>query len=918
MYRPVARNIALNTPAFRRFAAVTAASEFAEKIIAKYTGTEVFPFSGEALVFFNALGSQLEGEKRLRDSVNYTLRLLMIRRLIVDGKVSDPTVTKKFASYITGGIENGLRYIRSADSSIYIKTVQAAAHIESSELSVNEFVSGDKNGDPRSYRLSAADMRSVAERFFGDAGGGYYSYAVSDIVFKREEINGSVPAVPGKTQDHVPTSSDGGSYEHISKELIYRTENNVSESSETQNVRNVSENAEYSENTSVSAPVTVNTAENSEVSSSVFITNATENIETRNGNSVVSSPIINTTETSETYNSESVINTGDTRYDYTNEELTYKTENSVSESSGTRNIRNVSENAENIENTTFSAPVTVNTAENSEVSSSVSVTNTTEKSEKRNDNSFVSAPVVNTTEFSENYNAETVINTGDTSYDYTNEEFTYKTENSVSESSGTQNVRNVLNVTESVTNARDTAVPAGSAGSGSVISAPELVKVSELADIGLLIMNSFMSGGTQYLSSVRNKYLHKRVSLVSAVRQERINALNALLGSPLSSFQTVTYAVRLLTDNSRSDPYEREIYDSSVTQVYLEAHNGDISTKEMFDSMSAAERTKVLTLAVEKLAKEFRGSGRRKAEDTSRPFSGREAYRVPGSAESERPGVSVDKNTPPAGKRRKTEKTDVPVPAENASVISERESQLLRLLAEDKSGTVLKLLGGNIDNGTISSQLKKLYSGIPGYSSGVAEGLLREGINTAAAADMTTVIREFSPDTYYISDNAPIHSINPQSYQTDVRNIFNMQSSGSSRAVTDEHILNTLIQQGNVRNVNNLRNSRDISQAVTDLYVLNFLRPQGNVRNVNNIRNFHDISQAVTEAYTFNLLRPQGNVRNVNNILNFHDISQSVTEAYTLNLLRPQGSVRNVNNIQNFRDISQAVTEAYILCPQCE
>ena len=116
MYRMTARSIALISPMRQEFAALTKASEFAAHIIGKYSATEPFPLSGETLVYFNAMRERLEHEQKLRGDTTYILKLVIIRKLMLEGKLGDPTVTKLFLNTVSGSIERSLHYLRISDN----------------------------------------------------------------------------------------------------------------------------------------------------------------------------------------------------------------------------------------------------------------------------------------------------------------------------------------------------------------------------------------------------------------------------------------------------------------------------------------------------------------------------------------------------------------------------------------------------------------------------------------------------------------------------------------------------------------------------------------------------------------------------------------------------------------------------------
>ncbi|MBR5091554.1 MAG: hypothetical protein IK093_19195, partial [Ruminiclostridium sp.] len=403
MYRMTARNIAVISPMRQSFHALTKAGAFAAAVMEKYSGTEAFPFGAETLVYLNALNKQLEDEKRLRSEIGYTLKLMIVRRLILEGKVKDPTVTGHFLSAVSERIERSMSFIRVSDSNAYTRITEALSYINSPGALENALSVSEITEDKRSYRYSSVDLTSLTQRFFGEQSASYaysgrYAYnTLPGLVFSKEDISG----------DSV-------------------------------NVREPSEDVT------------------------------------------------------------SVINAGDTSYNYSTENLTYRTESESPEVSGeTVNIRN--------EQKTYETAV--------------------------NSGSGVTNVAVNT--------QETVVNTGGTSYSYNTEILTYRAESETPEASERAGE----------TETRPAVKPAD-------ISREELKTVRELERIGLPVLNTFLSGGAEYLASVRERYIHRRISLIPVTAPVGgTNSAFGLLNSPEKSLRVLSYAVELLTSGNEQTPY---------------------------------------------------------------------------------------------------------------------------------------------------------------------------------------------------------------------------------------------------------------------------------------------------------------------------------------------------------------------------
>ena len=719
-----ARSIALISPMRQEFAALTKASEFAAHIIGKYSATEPFPLSGETLVYFNAMRERLEHEQKLRGDTTYILKLVIIRKLMLEGKLGDPTVTKLFLNTVSGSIERSLHYLRISDNNAYTRTTEALTYINNTDVLSENILLSEVQEGTRLYRCSAVDIKSLTNRFFGGnsesyAYSGTYTYIEPQaFVYKKEAVADRSEASPA-TEPYLRVLSDNAvnaiiagttvaagntHYSYDSEDLTYKTDN-----SDGANVQTALNTA----GTTVAAPA-ANVAENSSAST------------------------------------ETVINAGDTHYSYDSEDLTYKTDNSDG-----ANVQT----ALNTAGTTVAAPA-ANVAENSSAST------------------------------------ETVINAGDTHYSYENENLTYKTE---------------------AADARDDITPT-LAEAIADIGSEKLRKVSELPEISLLVMNSFLSGGAEYISEVKNKYIHKHISLAATASPELGSTAARLLNSPAASFGVVSYAVSLLASEKELTPYERTVYDSAVTKVYTERHSyAGFDTKQMLAGMNTRERTKVLSLIVDKL-----GSGADKpvpaqstvgkANDADIPAT-HTAAPSPAEHRSIRSVVKklMESIIKPSGTQkpaavqtpRESEETvrAVPVPTAEKYIVTETEMTLLKMLSEDKSGSIARASAAAERGGdTVSARLGVLYHGIAGGRS--TEKIIAENVENAVYMpsvlnfyDMTRqTFAQKTANSYYTGNSAP-----------DVTN-----SRMTRNTFTNTNDIS--VYRNDVRNINNIQTRFDVSQ----------------------------------------------------------------------------------------------------------
>ena len=692
------------------------------------------------------------------------------------------------------------------------------------------------------------------------SGSGVHTNAEDSVIFEISETTTEAAASAADSGESLETvvNARDENYSYTTESLTYKTENAVSEN--TESVWNVINERE--------SPDGQNTAKNDVPSPT---TNITE-VNSKTIDETTPEAAASAADSGESH--ETVVNAGDENYSYTTESLTYKTENAVSENT---DIQNTDGKTEII--VPASVPVTENAAINSDTSQKIPQTaerapvtghkTETERSEQRStlrevlisgiyrlfrrgksdvqsvgenisprtmhhktvidlktfieegdsnhsyrtdnftsditnensetaENRYVlneqniqephnipktsgitsSVSVSDETTIisgtsepvSESYevNSETVVNVGNENNTYESEILTYRTEIGSSENTDIQNessVQNFSNITIDTGEPRSDAVPAFAEASPKKTES-ELTKVGDLEKIGLLVMNTFLSAGSEYMSDLKKKYFHKRIELVPVTAQLNGISAQALLKSPFSSFGAITYAVRLLTDQKDRNLEEREIYENAVLTVYMGNHNtADGNIREMLTQMSPAEKTKVLSLVVNRLI------NRRAAGENMPMFGGEKTV-----ADTVLDPVTTDKsNNNNNNNTAQVTASDMArsTAAEHISAAFVPEIKLLRLLSRDRYYHAVDLIGSTEDKGTIASELKKLYFGTPSRVS--AESLLISRVEKAAHMpfsgasrtdkehnDHGTVLlyRHYGGTVYYSDGNDVINNAN--------------------------------------------------------------------------------------------------------------------------------------------------------------
>ena len=354
------------SPESSAFAALSGASSFAARIIEKYSVTDIFPFSDEALVFLKNVREATGEEKKVNENVNYTLKLTLIRKLIVDGKISDPTVNRVFIPFVSKQIEQNLTYLRQTEFKAYKDVTKALNIINSTENIDESIVSFDAPDGYQTFRYSSLDFKKLSQSITENSAENTFlteSYAYNtlpSIVFRKEKIADIPELMTG-----IRTAGKG---EETAAE-------GVTVNAENETVINVGGDAEYRyENESLTFKNEGDSVDNTEVTSEITnaapsVTNIEHSAEgavnvTENAEHIVNAESVE----SVTVNAESenVINVGDTEYRYENEALTFKNESSVSQENQTENSFG------NYEINNVSAPEITSVTEN--VSQSVSST----------------------------------------------------------------------------------------------------------------------------------------------------------------------------------------------------------------------------------------------------------------------------------------------------------------------------------------------------------------------------------------------------------------------------------------------------------------------------------------------------------------------------------------------------------------
>ena len=444
--------------------------------------------------------------------------------------------------------------------------------------------------------------------------------------------------------------------------------------------------------------------------------------------------LINITEAESAKN---VVNIGDENYSYTTESLTYKTEAGVSGNTDIRNEQNTHETV-NIRQTVDSdAGVTVS----SEITEVVRDTdmNTAGSSDAGYSTSTADSAAIT----SSGRSTETYTVTGDTAQSRITESLTYRPDTELTVNTDVRNersVQNVHNISVNTDGDRIDAVSPITAKNAAEKATPELAKAGDLENIGLLVMNTFLSAGSEYISALKDKYIHRRITLTPVTVQ--LNELSApgLLNSPRSSFGVITYAIALLTGKEGKDTAEREIYEKSVLTVYLGNHRtpgGNVT--EMLSKMSPAEKTKVLSLVVRQLV--GRSSANYNTPETVAARAGTDDVRDNGktvlpdisplkSEAAESINIAYSSDNAEKVPQNTAPDTAQPIVIKPVFKVTEPEIRLLRLLSQDRYYHTVDMIGAAEEDETIASELKKLYFGIPDRVT--AERLLMSRVEKAA------------------------------------------------------------------------------------------------------------------------------------------------------------------------------------------
>ena len=375
-----------------------------------------------------------------------------------------------------------------------------------------------------------------------------------------------------------------------------------------------------------------------------------------------------------------------------------------------------------------------------------------------------------------NITNETVVNAGETNYSYNNEDLTYKTENSVSEQSGSSLAGASASETAHIP---ETAQPQ---------------KVSDLAEIGLLVMNSFLSGGSQYLSLVKEKYIHKLRLLSREVTAKAVHDKAAANAGRDSAVSSVSVLNRLLSEKKELTDEERRIYDTAVRNVYLESHESknDITTEKMLEKLSVTERTKALSQMIGRLMNDSRSG------IITAPSANRAAI----SAENNNndPETGRNENGPAAERVRSAivnvlsyinnDKSDISDSETSGAYPSSAEMQLLSFITGKSGSEARTIINDPKTRNALSLQLGQLYFRIADVS--VQQKVLLERVKQAAEMPYRAILvptheRKAKKQSY--RDNAAYNVSKNNSYDNDYTTINNI-------SVLDKGLPNS--EKGNV------------------------------------------------------------------------------------------------------------------------
>ncbi len=140
MIKTAARNIQIISPIRPkpfavRLIALPKSSSFASEIFGKYSGIVETDMTAAPFVFLDMFGKELAEEREQYYKMMLTLRLMIAQKLVVTGKLGDPTVSRAYSSSVSVMISGALNYFRNSSNIIYNKLTDARKIVEAADES---------------------------------------------------------------------------------------------------------------------------------------------------------------------------------------------------------------------------------------------------------------------------------------------------------------------------------------------------------------------------------------------------------------------------------------------------------------------------------------------------------------------------------------------------------------------------------------------------------------------------------------------------------------------------------------------------------------------------------------------------------------------------------------------------------------
>ena len=158
------------------------ACAFAREIIDKYSGISEGYADLPAFVFLRSMNDELDRERRLREEMSLTLRLLITRTLIITGRLGSTAVPKSAQQALSSAAERSILHIKHTDRAAYEYLNGLRWVIEDEKLFAETVSRAERVVDGHTDIFTRVDVsmleKRVEERYGGNYGAPRYFFAL--------------------------------------------------------------------------------------------------------------------------------------------------------------------------------------------------------------------------------------------------------------------------------------------------------------------------------------------------------------------------------------------------------------------------------------------------------------------------------------------------------------------------------------------------------------------------------------------------------------------------------------------------------------------------------------------------------------------------------------------------------------------